>query len=650
VTVRACSEARELLSVDLDREALEDLGIAVDDHVAARTHLEGCAECRRFVRDAESVRTALRFEVLVATPDVSSTVIARLATDRHDALRPTEGLDAPPPVRSTRDARSSAPRGRTRRLRTLVPIAACFIVGVLLGATLVGGRAAGPPPVAAATVPERVAAAQRALESIDADVAVHEYGWQAAVPTRTFDGRLRFAAPESLALSLRDTTSYPGATWVPNDVDLVVRGDSSWSRGLRACATPVVPACGRGSAIVTSVDNREPFDAGSVAPLDLLVPVRSFARADEPAGLGTAVIAGRRADGVVTTAAQAAPLLDGFKPAGNLRTFYPTDRVELWLDREALVPLAIRVIASATDDRRVWASSHGYTELANDVVLSVQLSRVEIDGAVDPTAFSLPVPADATVDDAGFTSSIDQGRPAGRVVPSTLPVGFVPVRSGTVAPAGGPVIVVRSWASGRAWLKVRASDQWTGRRLLGDLGPVVRAITLASGTTAFTNAEGTRVAIHGDGVDVVVEGSLTRDELVAVASGLGVAGSAVPDDWAEAATATLDDAVRVLPGIVLPSGPEGFEPPALRVDGGVVTAGYAGAGGRAFVIVASSGDQLGPPLDVSAWGLDVRGSAGRYSSERGELEWVEDHVVYSVRSSSMAMGELVDIAASMGPP
>ena len=54
-----------------------------------------------------------------------------------------------------------------------------------------------------------------------------------------------------------------------------------------------------------------------------------------------------------------APLLAGLAPAGagNLRALYPADRVELWLDQAALVPLAVAVTAAPGEERRAWAAA-----------------------------------------------------------------------------------------------------------------------------------------------------------------------------------------------------------------------------------------------------------------------------------------------------
>ena len=93
--------------------------------------------------------------------------------------------------------------------------------------------------------------------------------------------------------------------------------------------------------------------------------------------------------------------------------------------------------------------------------------------------------------------------PAAPDLPAWLPAGFRPYRSGVVGGAGGPRVTVRTWTDGRAWLKVRATGDWPGGRLFGDLGPLVRPLALGAGV-AYASEDGGRVAVHGDAVDFVV--------------------------------------------------------------------------------------------------------------------------------------------------
>ncbi|OWY62668.1 hypothetical protein B7486_57190, partial [cyanobacterium TDX16] len=141
---------------------------------------------------------------------------------------------------------------------------------------------------------------------------------------------------------------------------------------------------------------------------------------------------------------------------------------------------------------------------------------------------------------------------------------------------------------------------------------------------------------------------------------VGVVGLPVPDDWAEAVPATQAEAAAALPSLLLPDDPEGFAAPSFRVDGdpaaAVVRAAYAGPGDRAFVLAQAAGERLTPPLDTAdVVAVEVRTAEGdsvdgRFSPQRGLLEWVDEGTVRSIESTAIGLGELVALAESMVPP
>src|SRR5690606_27073558 len=180
-------------------------------------------------------------------------------------------------------------------------------------------------------------------------------------------------------------------------------------------------------------------------------------------------------------------------------------------------------------------------------------------------------------------------------VPDGLPGSWSPYRAGTVATATGPTVSVRSWSDGRAWLTVRATRDWRAPRLFGDLGTHVREVDLGDAGLGYVSEDGRRVGLHARGVDIVVAGSVPEPRLREIAAGLGVVGLAVPDDWREAATATLDEAVAARPGLLVATGIEGFGPPAIRVGDGPVTQVHAGPGDRTVTPVAVASRSLPPP-------------------------------------------------------
>ena len=620
-----CDDARAALSLRLDGELLGGADMrAVDEHADA------CAECSGFERHAERVRAALRFEAVVAVPDLAPAVLADLGPGATPG--PQAAGDGGRPLRS-------APRPR----RPLVVAAAlAAIAGMAAGAAFVG---LGPEPrsPAAADLPDRVLAAQTGIESLDAtfhlvtsDVAGDH--WE-----RRLEGRLTYEAPESLALTLRERGSTEA------DLQLVVDGKRWWQSTVRACSPrPNRTGCPDAARRwVRSVRGREPFSESSPVPLELVNPVDGFTPAASTlAGLGTRTIAGRRAVGVTVTAAQMGPFLDGLSIGAHLRAVHPGDPVELWLDDEHLVPLEVTVRAAGDPDRARWASGQGSTDRAGDTVLRFTVTSVAINGPVADDAFATPdrmVP-DETID-AGFRPG---GGPDGPD-PSDLPRGFRPYRAGTITGTGGPTIAVDSWTDGRAWLAVRSTRDWPGGRLFGGLGTSVRTVDLGDAGVAYVSDDGRKVALHGDGLDVVVSGSVAPDELRAVAAGLGVTGLQVPRSWAESATATLAEAADAVPGLLVASDLDGFAPPAVRIAHGMVIQDYAGAGDRGFALVQRGSGTLAPPANGDVVGIEVRGTAGRYSTERGQLEWVEGGTTHGLSSHSLTLAELLALARSLEP-
>jgi Putative zinc-finger len=619
-----CDDAQAAISLRLDGELPGGVGLGdVDRHVGT------CAECSEFERHAERLRAELRFEAVDAAPDVAPVVLAHLGSST------TSGRHA---VRARRSRRPSPPRPR----RSLVVAAAlAAVAGMAAGAAFVG-LGSEPRSPAAADIPQRVLAAQRDIGSIDARFRLAERGVPGDGGGHRFEGRLVYEAPESLALSMQ----APGSR--DADVQLVVDGERWWQSTGRTCSpAPDQATCPDGARRwVRSVTGREPFSESSPVPLELISPVDSFTLAGTPTGLGTRTIAGRRAVGVSVTAAQVASFLDGLSVGGALRAVHPGDPVELWLDEEHLVPLQATVQAGDSIDRARWASGQGTTERPGDTILDFTVTSVAINEPVADDAFATPDgrAPDETID-AGFRPMNDVVGPT----PADLPDGFRSYRSGTIAVTAGPTIAVDSWTDGRAWLTVRSTRSWSGDRLFGGLGPSVRTIDLGDAGVGYVSDDGRKIALHTDRLDVVVGGSVAAGDLRTAAAGLGVAGLPVPRSWDEAAAATVAEAADALPGLLVARELDGFGPPAVRIADGTVTQVFTGAGDLGFSLVQSDFDQLTPPADGDTVGVDVRGASGRYSSERGQLEWVEGGSTHSLSSRTLNLAELLALAAALEP-
>jgi hypothetical protein len=354
--------------------------------------------------------------------------------------------------------------------------------------------------------------------------------------------------------------------------------------------------------------------------------------------LRTATVAGHAAIGLRTTVAQVTPILSGLRTVGNWRELYPGDDVDLWLDEEHLVPLKLSVRRADDAERSRWEAERGYRDAPGTVLLDVELAGVDINGALPPHSFPSSPPDGGR--NAGFEAQkVD---PALVPVPTYLPRGMHAYRSGVIETVG-----VRTWTDGRSWLKVRATREWAGGSLFGDLGDVVRPVELDTAGVAYVGERGDKVALHTDDLDVTVEGSVAESDLRAVAASLGLRGVRVPDTWAEAGTGNLLQAVSALPRLLVASGLRGFRAPGVRIDDHVVTLDYAGEGERAFRLTQALGDALVPPLDPDVRGVEVRNTIGRYLPSTGELEWVEAGTVVSLRSTTLSLSELLGVAARL---
>jgi hypothetical protein len=602
------------LSVALD-EAPGD-----DEAAALGEHLEVCAACAAEERTWREMRRQLRVEAVGAVPDVTARVL--------ESLPPAPVRSAPVPA--------SARLRRGLKARRLVPALATFLAGAVLGAVLMTINR--PSQVLAADLRARVLEAQRTLETLSADLRVVERGWNPDVPTRAFSGTLRYRAPESVALHLVDETRYPSSAWRNNDNDLVIAESRWWSRGPGACPVQLQPRCSLNQPRVRVLTAREPFAEDSPAPLDLVLPARSFNVPTGTTEVRSASIAGHAAIGLRTTVAQVTPILSGLRTVGNWRELYPGDEVELWLDKEHLVPLKLTVRPAAGAERGRWEAERGYRDASGTAILEVALADVEINGGLPKESFPSPPPDRSR--DAGFVTQ--DVNPSLVPIPSYLPRGMRAYRTGVIETVG-----VRTWTDGRSWLKVRATRDWAGGTLFGDPGEVVRPVVLDRAGVAYVGERGDKVALHAGQLDVIVEGSVADADLRAVAASLGVRGVKVPDTWAEAGTGNVVEAIAAVPGLLVASGLSGFRAPGVRIDDHVVTLDYAGEGTRAFRLTQALGDALVPPLDPDVRGVEVRNTIGRFLPSTGELQWVEAAKVVSLRSSTLSLSELLGVAARL---
>ena len=602
-----CDDAQPLISSSLD----EELSPAQADALAA--HQESCGSCRDFAGGLVALRQRLRVQPLGQVPDVTAGVRARL-----EGAAPRTGFQD---------------RGA---LRDLLRVAAVFVAGFVVSALVVAQLA--PAPVLAADLGERVLIAQTQVHALSAEVSVVERNWHPDVPERTYTGRLRYRAPESLRLQLEDHTTYPSADWLPNDVDRYVDDDVAASTGLRPCPSALQPSCSAWGARTHRWRGRAPFADAVRTPLDIVVPATSFALTGPVRDLGRRTIDGKAAFGVAVSAAQARPLLDAVLATGNWREVHHADVTHVWLEERSLTPLAVEVRPAQGDERRVWAAARGLADRAGEPFLTITFEDVRSNEAADDVEVP-PQDVAAPTTDAGF---VDMPGQRSQVTPSWLPEDVTEHRAGR----DGDVMVT-SWSDGRAWLRIQSTPSWRGPRLFGDLGAIVRPVPLGDGT-AYVGGGGSTIGLHLPELDIAIDGTFDEATLLRVAGSLGIAGEAVPAGWREGTATTVAEAAREVPGLLVARNVPGFAEPAVHVDSAAVVSSYVGAGSRGFVLAQRPGEVLPPPFDADVLGVTVRGERGRFTPARGALEWVEDGRVLTLESTSLGLRELLGIAQQLG--
>lgn len=593
-----CDHAQSTLSGRLDGERT--------DYDPVDQHLESCGDCQAFVAVSLHARRELRFVPIDdQTPDVLPGVLARLP-----------------------ESPTSTGSNRIRWLGA-VPVAATLVVGMVVGGLL--ASTSTRQPSVAEELGELALAAQRRIVTFEAELAIEEHGWHPTVPVRRYEGVLRYSAPERLDLRIDDRTTYPGPAWPRNDVSRVVDRDAEWSTAVTGCPRGQMPGCLPAASTTGGVVDRVPMSGLGAGLLDAVVPVDSF-HLGGGTDLGTRTTPQGRLRGVEADAAQLAPLLDALVGVGTWREIHPTDPVELWVDHRSLTPRELTVRAADGELRGRWASERGLTDTPGDVLLRISFAPRE--------------PADEIT-----TPDPPVGLPSARFVetevdlplPAALPDGMALHRRGVQVTADSDVATI-TWTDGRAWLRLRAVEGWAGGRLFGDLGSIARRVTLPDGRIVYASGDGRTMAIHTPGLDLLLEGSVSRDTLLDTAASIPVDGRRVPPDWVEASDTTLAEASAALPGLLIASDLDGFGPPAARVGDGQVVIGYAGSGGRELMLTQRAGRAVAPPVVQDVIGVEVRGGPGRFLPDGAELEWVESGIVVSLRSQDLGLSELLRIA------
>jgi hypothetical protein len=74
-----------------------------------------------------------------------------------------------------------------------------------------------------------------------------------------------------------------------------------------------------------------------------------------------------------------------------------------------------------------------------------------------------------------------------------------------------------------------------------------------------------------------------------------------------------------------------------------------GSANQNVIIEAEPGDRLDTPIGPDFYEVEVRGASGRFDAGAGTLEWIEDGILMRMRSSSVPIETLLELADSMKP-
>ena len=586
------------MSADLCRITQLELSVAHDERRSAedgaQTHALACDECTAFRKDLERLDILLAVGETCQAPDLAAAVMERA----------------------------------TRRGGPWWSVAAAGLIGLTIGAVV--GGAGGLGTVEAAELDALFHAASPRVTALAADLTIVERGWQADVPERVYTGTIEYAAPETLAIELIDTTGYPSSEWIPNDVSVRMADGDVVTRAMTRCPVSALPGCQLAPASTAIVDQR-PFVEGVLRPLELVGPGRSLSLWSGVEVLGSPEIAGRSTIQIETTVA-GVDLIEALTAHGGWRELHATDRVLLWLDQDTMVPVRIEVFASNSPERSLWELRHGYRDQSRVPIFIVELEEL----AFESEAIEVEVPEGSA--SGGFVDTADV------TVAQPDVEGFRAHRSGHWSLPDGGQVDVGSWSDGRSWLMVEQTTRWNRQSLFGFNTPFVDRVDLGDGSIGYVSPSGDALGIHGADLDVVVSGSIDTAHLIRVARSLGIHGLEVPDAWEQASTVPVED----LPAGTLIPGAAGWSMSAVSNPDGV-TIQLIGAGRRSVVITQTAGTRLDPPTGPDFSEVTVRGRAGRYDADGGILEWVEQGQIVTLQGTAVSLDELRALANDMSP-
>ena len=622
-----CKIDRADISARLDGELDDAAARALDEH------LESCETCRAEEAYVRAARRSLRVHPVEEVPDLTSTIMRAVAAD--------------------------GPRLRTRSEWTarfkIASVAAAVSALVLFGATLPREDNAGDV-ASAGEITAGVLAAARSLDTYRASYDIVERGWNAAVPVRRFSAEVWFKAPEKMRLLVSDFSEYPSRDWPRNDVELVASPHKWWIEEPSQCPQAALPACSIGWGPATenrTIVHRQPFDGASDLPTDMIVPLETLVSSDDFEVIGSTEVAGRASYHITLRYRDAVPLVGALEAGGSWRPFNPLDHVQLWIDQKTWFPLEYKVVAANSVDRRIWAEQQGLDDEPGETLLKVTAAAFDTPESFDVDTFRAPTRG--LVKSGGFDTAGAQRGPEPRYV-----AGLDPYRSGRTD-AGQ---VVRSYARGSTWLKVTTERSNPPAPFYPSTAEQVRLPGRAGWAyyEPATVSSSRRIDVFGPHVHAHVESNLPSEDLYKVASSLGIPGRKAPTEIESDGGGTLTritgadpygSAAFALAPTTLPPG-YGLSTALLARsrDGRTTLTTYYRPAESAFDgfgvrITQSSPVRLLTPSSKDFVRASVNGLKGRWSSESGELEWLDGSTYRSVAVPSFDLQTALAIARSL---
>ncbi len=620
-----CRELSSELSALLDGE------LTAAQERAIRAHLKQCRQCAGELEALARVRRSLRTTTAEDIPDLVEPILARIPQE---------------------DVKERRRRERRIRLRTALT-AAAVTTAVLIGAWLPGDDE--PPQAALASeVVDDLRAEAQGLATYRATFSIVERGWHEDVSLRRFSAEVAYRAPQSFSLSLRDHTDYPAGKWAPNDVDLVANPRAWWIDEPSSCPPSSLPGCldaGVGQEERALV-KRAPFDGTIGLPTDLVLPLQTLAASEDfEVGVGDS-IQGRATLHIELPFRQALPLVASLQTGGSWRSFYPSDPVDLWIDRSTGFPLRFSVTADESPERRAWARAQGLRDDAREPLLEVEATDFSEPRRFAPHTFDAP--RRGTVSTAGFEGS-PFGRFADRMAPRQT-FGLDPFRAGS-GPGGTKIL---SYVEGMAWLRVTHDAASSG---VAD--PIAEEIALGGGRWAYyrpaTFRQGKSIEMLDGTKSVLVETNLPREILLDIAASIDFGADRSPRRATRGRTfdvrrmdfSDLSDIDFVETPSFLPAGYAPATAYRSRVGRSVSVRAYyrsaeAEYDGLGIRVTQSTGVHLLPPSPEDAIEMRLDGKIVRWFPRRGEVDWIEDNVYTSISAPSLPRSSILQIVESLG--